>query len=96
MCLPNKMGGVPQAPPRIAPTPPPAAAKPPAALAPTPQNERMDDEETEKTKISTRKKKALEIKKTREGVKTLGAIDPAAQLNPNTNTAPSSGINTPV
>ena len=83
MCL----GGPkpPPPPPRMKPAPPPEV----------PNVDRMDDEETEKQKMSTRKKKALEIKKTREGVKTLGAIDPAAQLNPNTNTAPSSGINTP-
>ena len=90
MCL-----GAPKAPappPRMAPAPPPKAAAPPADI---PQADRMEDEETEKQKLSTRKKKALEIKKTREGVKTLGAIDPAAQLNPNTNTAPASGINTP-
>jgi len=91
MCL-----GAPKAPappPRMAPAPPPKTAAPPADI---PQADRMDDEQTEKQKLSTRKKKALEIKKTREGVKNLGAIDPAAQLNPNTNTAPSSGINTPV
>jgi hypothetical protein len=57
----------------------------------------MDDEESEKAKLSTRKKKALEIKKTKEGTKTLGAIDPnAAILNPNTNQAPSTGVNTPI
>ena len=90
MCL-----GAPKAPPpppRMKPAPPPKTAAPPPDI---PQADRMDDEETEKQKMSTRKKKALEIKKTREGVKNLGAIDPAAQLNPNTNVAPSSGINTP-
>ena len=90
MCL-----GAPKAPappPRMAPAPPPKTAAPPADI---PMADRMDDEETEKQKLSTRKKKALEIKKTREGVKNLGAIDPASQLNPNTNVAPSSGINTP-
>ena len=90
MCL----GGsrTPPSPPRMKPAPPPKEAAPPPAI---PRAEEMDDTETEKQKLSTRKKKALEIKKTREGVKTLGAIDPASQLNPNTNTAPSSGINTP-
>ena len=82
----------PPSPPRMAPAPPPKTAAPPPDI---PQADRMEDEETEKQKLSSRKKKALEIKKTREGVKTLGAIDPAAQLNPNTNTAPASGINTP-
>ena len=90
MCLGSP--SPPPAPPRMAPAPPPKAAAPPADI---PMADRMDDEETEKQKLSTRKKKALEIKKTKEGVKNLGAIDPAAQLNPNTNVAPSSGINTP-
>lgn len=82
----------PPPPPRMKPAPPPKAPAPPADI---PMADRMDDEETEKQKLSTRKKKALEIKKTREGVKGLGAIDPSAELNPNTNVAPSSGINTP-
>ena len=85
----------PPSPPRMKPAPPPPAARPPAAPPPTPRDEKLEDAETEKQKLSTRKKKALEIRKTREGVKTLGAIDPAAQLNPNTNVAPPSGINTP-
>ena len=91
MCL----GGgpkAPPAPPRMKPAPPLKSPAPPPEI---PTASRMDDEETEKMKISTRKKKALEIKKTKEGVKQLGAIDPASQLNPNTNVAPSSGINTP-
>ena len=91
MCL-----GAPKAPappPRMKPAPPPKTAAPPPDI---PQADRMEDEQTEKQKLSTRKKKALEIKKTREGVKSLGAIDPAQQINPNTNVAPSSGINTPL
>ena len=67
----------PPAPPRMKPAPP---VKPPAPPPEVPNVDRMDDEETEKQKMSTRKKKALEIKKTREGVKTLGAIDPNAKV----------------
>jgi len=72
MCL----GGgpkAPPAPPRMKPAPPLKSPAPPPEI---PTASRMDDEETEKMKISTRKKKALEIKKTKEGVKQLGAIDP--------------------
>jgi len=83
----------PPAPPRAKPAPPVKAPAPPPEI---PTQDRMDDEATEKQKISTRKKKALEIKKTKEGVKTLGAIDPAASLNPNVGTGVTpSGINTP-
>ena len=93
MCI-GRSPSPPPAPPRMKPAPPPAPSKPPAA--PPPNVEKVDDEATEKQKLSTRKKKALEIKKTREGVRNLGAIDPAAELNPNANVAPPSGINTPM
>ena len=82
----------PPAPPRMAPAPPPKTAAPPADI---PQADRMEDSETEKQKLSTRKKKALEIKKVKEGVKTLGAIDPAAETIQDAGIAPTSGINTP-
>ena len=85
-------GGAPSAPPRGKPAPPPKTAAPPAEI-PTP--DRIDDEDAEKDKISTRKKKALEIKKVKEGVKTLGAIDPAAETIQDAGIAPTSGINTP-
>ena len=92
MCLSSPKP--PPAPPRMKPAPPVKAPAPPPEI---PTQDRMDDEETEKQKISTRKKKALEIKKTKEGVKTLGAIDPTAALNPNVGTSGvgASGINTP-
>ena len=92
MCLSSP--SPPPAPPRMKPAPPVKAPAPPPEI---PTQDRMDDEESEKAKLSTRKKKALEIKKTKEGTKTLGAIDPnAAILNPNTNQAPSTGVNTPI
>tara|TARA_Y100000401_G_C8205889_1_gene165950 strand:+ start:122 stop:319 length:198 start_codon:yes stop_codon:yes gene_type:complete len=49
------------------------AAAPPPEM-PTPR--KITEETGEDEKLSTRKKKALEIKKTKEGVKQLGAIDP--------------------
>ena len=63
-----------------------AAAPPSETVSP----ERIKEEGTDEDKISTKKKKALEIQKVREGVKTFGAIDP--KTLPNT---PSGGINTP-
>ena len=63
-----------------------AAAPPPEMVSP----ERIRDEEGDEDKLSTRKKKALEIKKVKEGTKTFGAINPASL--PST---PSGGINQP-
>jgi len=63
-----------------------AAAPPPDTVTP----ERIKEEGGEEDKLSTKKKKALEIKKVREGTKTFGAIDP--KTLPNT---PQGGINTP-
>ena len=91
MCF--KPPSPPPPPPRMKPAPPPKSAAPPADI---PLADRMDDEETEKQKLSTRRKKELEIKKVKEGTKTLGAIDPAnTKLNPNTNTTPGTGISNP-
>jgi hypothetical protein len=73
------------APPLKSPTPPPSI----------PTASRIDDEESEKMKISTRKKKALEIKKTKEGVKTLGAIDPNT-VGTGMTTPGTTGINNPL
>ena len=72
---------------RQAPAPPMKAAAPPSE---TVSPERIRDEGEDEDKISTKKKKALEIQKVREGVKTFGAIDP--KTLPNT---PQGGINTP-
>ena len=63
-----------------------AAAPPPEMVSP----EKIKDEQGDEDKLSTKKKKALEIKKVKEGVKTFGAINPASL--PST---PSGGINQP-
>ena len=89
MCVGNLLSG-PSAPPtptRQSPAPTMrAAAPPPETVTP----ERIKEEGGDEDKISTKKKKALEIQKVREGVKTFGAIDP--KTLPNT---PQGGINTP-
>ena len=90
MCIGGLFGGgrkpMPQ-PQRQAPAPTmQAAAPPPEMVSP----ERIKEEEGDKDKLSTKKKKALEIKKVKEGVKTFGAINPASL--PDT---PSGGVNTP-
>ena len=79
MCVGGLFGGgerrrAPAPPPRMAPAPSLRAPTPPAEI-PTP--DKIKDELEEDDKLSTRKKKALEIKKVQEGVKQLGAIDPA-------------------
>ena len=63
------------------------AAAPPAEMV---SPEKIKDEAGDEDKLSTKKKKALEIKKVNEGVKTFGAINPASL--PST---PSGGVNTP-
>ena len=63
-----------------------SAAPPPEMVSP----ETIKDEQGDEDKLSTKKKKALEIKKVKEGVKTFGAIDP--QTLPSTHQG---GINTP-
>ena len=78
MCVGNLFGGSPKPPappPRMRPAPPLRSPAPPAEI-PTP--ERIKDEEGDDDKLSTRKKKALEIQKVQQGVKQLGAIDPAS------------------
>ena len=77
MCVGNLFGGgMPKQvlPPRQKPAPPLKSPAPPPEM-PTP--DKIKDEEGEDEKLSTRKKKALEIQKTKEGVKQLGAINPA-------------------
>jgi len=63
-----------------------------AAAPPTeyiePKDLKQDDGDEEK--LTTKKKKALEIKKTKEGVKEFGAIDPKS-----TPQGPEGGVNTP-
>ena len=63
-----------------------AAAPPPEMVSP----EKIKDEAGEEDKLSTKKKKSLEIKKFKEVVKTFGAINPASL--PDTQTG---GINQP-
>jgi len=78
----------PPSPPRMKAAPPLRSPAPPPEM-PTPdkiKDETGDDE----SKLSTRKKKALEVKKVQEGVKQLGAIDPATMP-----TAPPAGVATP-
>ena len=86
MCIGNKM-------------PPPPKPQPPAptvkAAAPPPQYvspEQIKGKETgEDEKLSTKKKKALEIEAAKKGVKEFSAIDPTAATNlPDT---PSGGTN---
>ena len=76
------------------PAPPPRQTPAPSMRAPAPPSEMVSPEkikdESGEEKIDTKKKKALEIKKVKEGVKTFGAIDPASL--PST---PSGGINQP-
>ena len=70
-------GGAPPAPPRMKPAPPMKSAAPPAAI-PAARALRKEQDEEMDDKISTRRKKALEIKKVQKGVKEFGAIDPAS------------------
>ena len=90
MCVGGLFGGgrrQPAPPPRQQPAPTmKAAAPPPEMVSP----EKIKDEQGDEDKLSTKKKKALEIKKVKEGVKTFGAINPASL--PDT---PSGGVNTP-
>ena len=86
----------PLAPPRP-PTPaPPPRLKPAPSLrtpAPPPQMaspEKIRDEDVSEEKLSTRKKKALEVQKAQRGVKEFGAINPAA-----TPETPPGGVQTP-
>ena len=91
MCIGGLFGGgrrsQPAPPPRQQVAPTMKAAAPPAEMV---SPEKIKDEQGDEDKLSTKKKKALEIKKVKEGVKTFGAINPASL--PDT---PSGGVNTP-
>ena len=90
MCVGGLFGGGPKPlpqPQRQAPAPTMQAAAPPAEMV---SPEKIRDEQGDEDKLSTKKKKALEIKKVKEGTKTFGAINPASL--PST---PSGGINQP-
>ena len=84
---PPKMPTPPAAPKRQAAPTVKAAEKAPEYVEPEKIKEETGDDEV----IDTKKKKALEIQKTKEGVKEFGAIDPKAV--PDT---PAGGINAPV
>tara|TARA_R100000008_G_C3562449_1_gene157040 strand:+ start:847 stop:1113 length:267 start_codon:yes stop_codon:yes gene_type:complete len=87
MCVGNLFGGPKMPPPPKPQAPAPtmkAAAPPPEMVSP----ERIKEEVGDDEKLSTKKKKALEIKKTKEGVKQLGAIDPKSVPS-----APPGGVN---
>ena len=87
MCIGNLFGGqkTPPPPPRMRPAPP---LKPAPAPTEMPTPDKIKDEEGE-DKVSTRRKKALEVKKVQAGVKEFGAINPAT--TPDT---PAGGITT--
>ena len=96
MCVGNLFGGgrggggstSPAPPPRMEPAPVVKSMTPPPII---PGTSRVSDEDTDEHRISTsKKKKALEIKKTKEGVKQLGAIDPGALP-----TTPPGGVSAP-
>jgi len=84
----------PLAPPKPPPMPKPqgpaptvkAAAKGPEYVEP----EKIKDELGDDEKMTTKKKKALEIQKTKEGVKEFGAIDEKSMPK-----GPEGGVNTP-
>ena len=90
------MCGGPLAPPRPPSTPPPvrqnvaptvkSAQKAPEYVEPEKIKEETGDDEV----IDTKKKKALEIKKTKEGVKQFSAIDAKAMPQ-----GPEGGVNVP-
>ena len=89
MCVGNlfKPPKAPAPPPRMRPAPPIKAAAPPAEVA-TP--EKIKEETGDDEKLTTKKKKALEIQKTKEGVKEFGAIDEKSMPQ-----GPEGGVNTP-
>lgn len=89
MCLGGRPS-TPPPPPRMKPAPPMKSAAPPPDI---PAATRLEDEDSEEDKISTRKRKALEIKQAQRGVKEFGAIAPESM--PNTGSAAGSGITEP-
>ena len=90
MCVGNlfKPPKPPAPPPRMKPAPPLRRPAPPPEI-PTPDRIKDETGEDDAT-LSTRKKKALEIEKVKEGVKEFSAIDPAT-----TPDSPPGGISGP-
>ena len=72
---------------RQQPAPTMKAAAPPTEMV---DPERIKEEGTGEDKLATKKKKALEIKKVKEGVKQFGAVDPKTLPS-----SPEGGVNTP-
>jgi len=88
MCLAAPKAPAP--PPRMKPAPPMKSAAPPATI---PAAKRLEDETSEEDKISTRKRKALEIKQAQRGVKEFSALEPESM--PTMTGATGSGITKP-
>ncbi len=88
MCVGNlfKPPKAPAPPPRMRPAPPLKSASPPPEMV-KPEDIR---EESEEDKLSTRKKKALEIKKVQGGVKEFGSMSAASMPQ-----GPEGGVNIP-
>ena len=89
MCVGGLFGGnrTPAPPQRQAPAPTMKAAAPPTEMV---DPERIKEEGTGEDKLATKKKKALEIKKVKEGVKQFGAVDPKTLPS-----SPEGGVTTP-
>ena len=77
----------PAPPPRMQPAPPLKPLQPQAEI---PVVERLRDTEDSDEKVSTRRKKALEIKRVQRGVKEFGSIDASTMPQ-----SPVQGINNP-
>ena len=88
MCLGNLFS--PKAPPAPKPMGPAPTVKAAAQAEEYVDPKKIKDETEDDDLISTRKKKALEIKKAKEGVKQFGAIDPKSMPQ-----SPTGGINQP-
>jgi len=80
--------------PRMPAPPKPQAPAPTVKAAAAPEEyvgpEKIKEAKGEDDLLDTKKKKALEIKKTKEGVKQFGAIDPKSMPQ-----SPAGGINQP-
>ena len=86
----------------LKPPPMPSPPPPPKPMAPAPtvkaaqkgpeyvEPEKIKDETGDDEKIETRKKKALEIEKTKAGVKQFSAVDPKSMPQ-----GPEGGVNVP-
>ena len=84
----------PLAPPKPPPMPKPQGPAPTVKSATAPadlvREEKIKDEQGDDEKLTTKKKKALEIQKTKEGVKEFSAIDEKSMPD-----GPEGGVNVP-